>query len=132
MSRSIKLLTARQVATVKAYGRHADGGGLYLKIAVDGTRSWTFMPTSEGTLGEIALGDALILSLAQARRLAGEMRDAVAAGQDPQIVIIPTMSDEQNTIPTFGAFARSYITSMERNWKNPKDQQDFQNPGGSG
>ena len=127
MSRSIKLLTARQVATVKAYGRHADGGGLYLHIAVDGARWWTFMPATEGTPGEIALGDALTISLAKARRMAGEMRDAVAAGQDPQTVIIPTMSDEQNTIPTFGAFARSYIISIERNWKNPKDQQDFQN-----
>lgn len=32
MGRSINKLTARQVATLKAPGRHADGGGLYLRI----------------------------------------------------------------------------------------------------
>jgi hypothetical protein len=36
-------LTARAVATLKKPRRHADGGGLYLKIDKSGAKRWTFM-----------------------------------------------------------------------------------------
>ena len=127
MSRSLKKLTARQVATLEAPGRHADGGGLYLELSSGGLRRWVFVTAHAGEPLEIRLGGELSVSLATARRLAGEMREAVAAGQDPRTVMTPSILEERNTIPTFGAFARSYITSAERGWKNPKNQQSWRN-----
>ena len=40
MARQIYKLTARKVATLKAIGRHGDGGGLYLSISGNGGRRW--------------------------------------------------------------------------------------------
>lgn len=90
MSRPINKLSARQVATLKQPGRHADGGGLYLRVTEHGSRSWVFMATHAGKRAEIGLGRASSVSLASARRLAGEMREAVAMGGDPRLVLSPT------------------------------------------
>jgi integrase len=119
MSRSINRLTAREVATLKATGRHADGGGLYLRITTAGSRAWTFMTTSNGKRSEVGLGSASSISLAVARRIAAEMREAVAASVDPRSVIAKAEPDEKVAVPTFGDFAEEYILSVETGWRNP-------------
>jgi hypothetical protein len=43
MARRINRLNARRVATLAKYGRHADGGGLYLSISPNGGRRWVFL-----------------------------------------------------------------------------------------
>ena len=43
MVNKINRLTARTVAALAKPGRHADGGGLYLKIDASGAKRWTFM-----------------------------------------------------------------------------------------
>ena len=43
VAKKINRLTARTVATLTKPGRHADGGGLYLKIDTGGAKRWTFM-----------------------------------------------------------------------------------------
>jgi len=48
MARALNKLTVRGVAALKVPGRHADGGGLYLRITTGGARSWVFMTTSNG------------------------------------------------------------------------------------
>jgi hypothetical protein len=80
MSRALNKLTTRQVATLKAAGRHADGGGLYLRITTGGARSWVFMSTKGGKRLEVGLGAASAVSLATVRRLAGQMREVLATG----------------------------------------------------
>ena len=125
MSRSNNRLTVRQVATVNAPGHYDDGEGLYLSIASDGSRSWFFMDADQ--VSEIDLGDAASISLTIARRLAVDTRYALAAGQDPRAMLRLTMPAEQGTIPTFGAFVQSYITSTDSGFMNPRYHREWRN-----
>jgi hypothetical protein len=62
---------------------HADGGNLYLRVKSSGARSWVFRYKSGGRVREIGLGSTRARGLAAARRLAGEMRMALADGREP-------------------------------------------------
>ena len=125
MARALNKLTARQVAALKAPGRHADGGGLYLRITPAGGRSWVFMTAIEGKRREIGLGGETSLPLQAARRIAADMREAVATGGDPRAVIAPVEAAPPTPVITFGAFAAEYIASVEAGWKNPIHRQQW-------
>lgn len=125
MPRSINKLTARQVTTLKEPGRHADGGGLYLRITAQGARAWVFMTVRAGKRVEIGLGAASAVSLAAARRTAGEMREASVTGNDPRTVLAAKQEQAAPVIPTFGEFAESYIASVEGGWRNPVHRQQW-------
>lgn len=127
MPRSINRLSARQAATIKDIGRHSDGGGLYLRITPNGSRSWVFMMTKNGKRAEIGLGPSSSLPLTTARRLAGEMREKVALGGDPRTVLASAESQSSSAVPTFGGFADSYIASVESGWRNPVHRQQWRN-----
>lgn len=118
MARALNRLTVREAASLKAAGRHADGGGLYLRIAPSGARSWGFMYVINGKRTELGLGPVASVPLATARRLAGEMREAVAVRMDPKNVLAPPMPAEAKTVPTFAEFTDTYISSVEEGWKN--------------
>ena len=125
MARALHRLTARQVATLKDIGRHADGGGLYLRITNAGARSWVFIATTNGKRSEIGLGAAAMISLATVRRIAADMRDALAVGGDPRAVITPVESALPTSVPTFGVFAEEYIASVESGWRNSVHRQQW-------
>lgn len=127
MARTLNRLSARQIATIQDTGRHADGGGLYLRITDRGSRSWVFMATQGGKRSEIGLGATSSVSLATARKIAGEMREAIAAGSDPRAVGASAEPDLKPLVPTFGAFAESYITSVEAGWRNAVHRQQWRN-----
>jgi integrase len=118
MARALNRLTVREVASLKEVGRHADGGGLYLRIAPSGARSWGFMYVVNGKRTELGLGSVASIPLATARRLAGEMREAVAVGTDPKSVLAPPAPAEAKTVTTFADFTDTYISSVEKGWKN--------------
>jgi hypothetical protein len=59
--------------TTLGLGRHADGGGLYLRVTPNGARSWVYMTARNGKRTEIGLGAASTVSLGAARQLAGKM-----------------------------------------------------------
>lgn len=118
MARALNRLTVRQVATIKDPGRHADGGGLYLRITGGGARVWVFMSVIEQKRVEIGLGAASAVSFATARRLAGQTREAVATGTNPRAVLVGAAPVEVVAVPTFGEFATSYIASVETGWRN--------------
>ncbi len=119
--RELHRLSARAVATLTAYGRHADGGNLYLMIAKDGSRRWTFLYREQGRLREMGLGPAAGprkagLSLHDARRKADEARRLRFNGIDP-------LSDKraQRTsagTKTFGGFADELIESIAPGFKS--------------
>ncbi len=127
MARAINKLNVRQVAALKVAGRHTDGGGLYLRITPAGGRSWVFMTASGGKRQEIGLGAAASISLATARRLATEMREAIATGLDPRTVLTPQTDTAEPAVPTFGAFAEEYISGVEQGWRNPIHRQQWRN-----
>lgn len=127
MARSLNKLNVRQVAALKEPGRYSDGGGLYLRITPAGSRTWAFMTSEAGKRREISLGPVASVPLATARRLASEMRETVATNGDPRAVLAPASVIQKVTVPSFGAFADEYISSVEEGWKNPVHRQQWRN-----
>ena len=115
MARALHKLTDVAVRRADKRGKHSDGGGLYLNVAAGGTRSWVFMWTPPGgKRREAGLGSYPAVSLANARRIAVTMREAVAEGRDP-------IADRKRTSePTFEDAAERFIAANEGSWSNPK------------
>lgn len=125
MARALNRMTVRQAAALKKPGRHTDGGGLYLRISEKGARSWGFMYVTAGKRTELGLGSASSVTLATARRIAGEMREAIAAGGDPRRVTAAEPAAEEKKVATFREFSESYISDVESGWKNAVHRQQW-------
>ncbi len=115
MAVQTKRLNARSVETIKAPGRHADGGNLYLNVSTTGARSWVFLYKRSGHQREMGLGPLRDVSLAHARDLAAEHRQAIREGFDP-------LQKRKATIdkPNFGDFASELVETMSSAWRSPK------------
>lgn len=109
MAREVNRLTAKQVASITAPGRHADGGGLYLVVDSSGAKRWALLFQSEGKRRELGLGGVASVSLAQARAKASDMRRKALAGEDV---------GRKRVAPTFGEVARQFIADREDSWRN--------------
>src|SRR3954470_7500347 len=96
MARKINRLNARAVTTIEKYGRHADGGGLYLSISPNGGRRWVFLFRWHGKPTEIGFGSARDVTLAQARKLGSQARTLLAEGVNPKEARKPSV------VATFG------------------------------
>ena len=114
-SRTLNRLSATQAAKLKAPGRHADGGGLYLFIDDSGRRRWIFMYTRAGKRTELGLGSARDMSLANARAEAATLRSILATGGDPK-----AERTQGESVPTFGESADAYVEAMRPSWRNAK------------
>jgi integrase len=112
MARKINQLTTRAVAAITRDGRHADGGGLYLKISPNGGRRWVFLYRWHGKPTEIGLGSARDVPLARARELASHARAKLAQGRSPK---------ETRYAPAgslFGYCADRLIEAMQPSWRS--------------
>jgi integrase len=114
VARQINRLNARAVATLAEYGRHADGGGLYLSISPNGGRRWVFLYRWHGKPTEIGFGSARDVTLARARELAKDARGRLAEGINPK--------EARKAIEgtTFGECADRLIAAMRPSWRNDK------------
>lgn len=84
MPKTINRLAAIKVQNLKRTGLHADGAGLYLKVAAyDSSRSWVFRYILKGSPRYLGLGSAADVSLAKARGLANRARELSREGVDP-------------------------------------------------
>ena len=66
-------LTARAVQTARprtSARRMADGGGLYLRVAPSGAKSWVLRTVVQGRRCDLGLGSVTLVSLAEAREQA--------------------------------------------------------------
>lgn len=79
-----KRLSASFVRTAPP-GRHTDGGGLYLQVDESGARRWLLRLTVRHKRCDYGLGSAKVLSLAEARECAIEMRKVVLRGGNPKV-----------------------------------------------
>jgi hypothetical protein len=76
-------LTAVGVRNLKKPAHYSDGGGLYLRVAKGGSKSWVFRFTIAHRTREMGLGAFPSVYLAAARDAAQRCRQDVAAGADP-------------------------------------------------
>jgi integrase len=120
MARKINRLNARSVTTLTKFGRHADGGNLYLSISPNGGRSWTFLYRWHGKPTEIGFGSARDVTLARARELASQARTKLAEGINPKDARRPSQG------ATFGECADRVIEAMRPSWRNQKHAAQWQ------
>ena len=78
-------LTPELVSSLMDSGRIADGGGLYLHIRPSGSKAWILRTTIHGTVRDLGLGSAALVSLEEAREEAARLRKMARAGGDPRM-----------------------------------------------
>ena len=130
MALKINRLSARTVATLKARGRHSDGGGLYLSISQDGStlrRRWVFLFRNNGKLREMGLGGANSVTLAQAREFATKWRSEVATGRNP-LESRKAERRAQRATPTFAEVAEALYETKSHEWRNAKVRKQWRTP----
>jgi integrase len=148
MQRLIGKLKALTVARLKQAGMYSDGGGLYLQVTNSGARSWIFRYWTQdrdpatsapirdntgmvrGRSREMGLGSVAVVSLEEARELAGEYRKLRRQGVDP--IEARRNAKTQAALNaakaiTFAKCAEDYIQSHRAGWRNAKHAQQWEN-----
>ena len=100
----------------KAPGRHPDGNGLYLQITYTGSASWILRTVVDKKRKEIGLGGYPLVTLAEARVKAEELRKVARAGGDP----IAARDKQKKRAPTFREAVEIVHQLNQASWKNPK------------
>lgn len=115
MARTLNKLTDARIKSADLKpGRHSDGGGLYLNVKPEGTKSWLFLYHREGKRKAVGIGPYPAMKLAVARQRAADFRQLIAEGGDPQ------EAKRQERAPTFEECTCQFLDSMERQWRNEK------------
>jgi integrase len=76
-------LSARSIQTISTPGMYGDGNGLYLRVGPTGGRSWIVRTVVHGRRRDLGIGSASLVSLAEARDVAHQMRKVARSGGDP-------------------------------------------------
>ena len=116
-------LTAMKIKTLTEPGRYTDGDGLMLIVATGGARSWMLRARIEGKRRDIGLGSLKVLTLAEARAKATELRRQIAQGIDP----IAERKKVEDPVPTFREAATLVHEEHKAAWKNGKHQDQWIN-----
>jgi integrase len=121
VARTLNRLSTLKISRVREKGLIADGGGLYLRIADGGTKSWIFRYGEGGKLRDMGLGPVHTISLAEARALATECRKLRLQGIDPIVqrhAQRATQRAAEAKTMTFVECAERYMASHEGAWRN--------------
>lgn len=113
-------LSTTGVRSLKAIGRHSDGGGLYLRIQSGGRKSWIFTWKRQGVQRDLGLGSFKDVSLAQARKKASKAREALADGKDPRDVLRPPPEK------TFLDTSRACLEARKLDQMSPKTKRKWE------
>ena len=116
-------LTAARVKTLTESGRYTDGDGLMLQVAKSGSRQWILRATVNGKRRDIGLGSLKLVTLAEARAKAHELRRQIAQGLDP----VAEKRKAREEVPTFRAAALRVHEEQKATWKNGKHQAQWIN-----
>jgi integrase len=119
-----KALNARAVQALTSTGRArrvADGGGLYLFVAPNGSKSWVLRTLVRGKRCDIGLGSVTLVSLAEARDEALRLRGMARAGGDP----LAARRQERRTVPTFKTAAEQVHESHAAGFRNEKHRKQW-------
>ncbi len=104
-------------------GRYTDGrGNLVFVVSPTGAKRWLFRYQRNGLRREVGLGPYPVVTLAEARDLALEMRRALQRGDDPKSVLRKAPCG-----PTFREAAEAFIEAKKAEWRNAKHRQQWRN-----
>jgi len=104
-------------------GRYPDGGGLFLQVFRNGSKSWCFRYMLNGKAREMGLGAFNAVSLAEARKRASECRRLKSEGTDPIDARRQKRQDaelEAARALTFRQCAETYVAAHRAGWKSGK------------
>ena len=101
-------------------GTYQDGDGLFLKVRPDksgggGSAQWFVRIQRDGKRQDVGLGSAKIVSLAQARAKASDLRNAIKVEKRD---VLAERKDEAAAKVTFREAARQYHAENEAGWKS--------------
>lgn len=110
-----KLSAVAVKAALANPGTYQDGDGLFLKVGKSGAASWLVRLQQEGKRRDIGLGSAKLLTLAEARDKAGQLRKAIKVEKRD---VLAERKDEAAAKVTFREAARQYHVENEAGWKS--------------
>src|SRR5262245_51115445 len=120
IARLLNRLTALKAGKIKRKGLHADGGGLYLRVAEGGSKQWVFRYSVNGRLRDHGLGPLHTVNLAEAREAALQCRKLRLQGIDPiehRRASLAAVRASEAKASTFAECATAYMASHEVKWR---------------
>jgi integrase len=130
MTQMIHRLSAVKITNTKTRGMYADGGGLYLQVSKNGSRSWIFRFKQNGRVRDMGLGSLTSVSLATAREMAAECRRTRLTGVDPIEVRRTDRREAQLAAArsmTFDQCRDAFIEAHKSAWRNAKHRAQWTN-----
>lgn len=117
-------LTVKGVEAKREPGMYGDGNGLYLRVGPTGGKSWILRTVIHGKRRELGLGSCDLVSLAEAREKAAELRKAARGGSDPdaqrKAAARAAAEEAARERMTFGKAAEAVHAKLLPGWKNQK------------
>lgn len=110
-----KLSAVAVKAALANPGTYQDGDGLFLKVDKRGGAYWNLRLQRDGKRQDLGLGSAKIVTLAEAREKAAEMRKAVKVEKRD---VLTERKDEAAAKVTFREAATQYHSENEPGWKS--------------
>lgn len=110
-----KLTAVAVRAALANPGTYQDGDGLFLKVDKRGGASWLVRLQRDGKRRDIGLGSAKLLTLAEARDKAGEIRKAIKIEKRD---VLAERKDEVAAKVTFSEAAKLYHKENKAGWKS--------------
>jgi integrase len=110
-----KLTAVAVKAALANPGTYQDGDGLFLKVDKRGGASWLLRLQRDGRRQDIGLGSAKLITLAEVRQKASELRKAIKIDRRDVLV---ERKDEAAAKVTFREAAREYHMANEAGWKS--------------
>lgn len=115
-SRARRGLTATFMRQVRKPGRYGDGQGLCLVVDPSGAMRWVLRIQANKRRRDVGLGSASVVTLAEARELAHQVRRKARQGEDP----VAARRAEREGVPTFEQVARTVHAANLKIWSNGK------------
>jgi integrase len=126
-SKESRRLTADIIAAIQTPGLHHDGDGLYLQTTAQPNgfaHSWVFRFRLAGINRNMGLGSYPAISIANARKLAGDARTKIQQGIDPvwereanrMTAAARAEKEAKDRIETFGHVAEEWFDTQEPKW----------------
>jgi len=113
-----KLTAVAVKAALKNPGTYQDGDGLFLKVGKSGAASWLLRVQQDGKRRDIGIGSAKLLTLAEAREKADQLRKAVKVEKRD---VLAEKRDEAAAKVTFREAALLYHSENAAGWKSEVD-----------